>query len=210
MSNDNSNGEKIENNKKWFQFYVDRLKNHSVIEPKKENIRYKCPCCSYKTLSEKGRFDVCKICFWEDDGQDDIDADIIRGGPNRSLSLTQARLNFSEFGACGEDSYTMLGNHSQTNFMNNLDFSSWTCPLPLRDYPKIVLAHGGGGKLSNELVENLFLPAFSNDTLDKLSDSAQLDVAELISGRRQIGVFDGFVCRSAVVFSRRKYREFGG
>ena len=64
--------------------------------------------------------------------------------------------------------------------MNKLDFSSWTCPLPLRDYPKIVLAHGGGGKLSNELVENLFLPAFSNDTLDKLSDSAQLDVAELL------------------------------
>ncbi|MGI9056390.1 MAG: AIR synthase related protein, partial [Pyrinomonadaceae bacterium] len=66
--------------------------------------------------------------------------------------------------------------------MNDLDFSSWTCPLPLRDYPKIVLGHGGGGKLSNELVENLFLPAFSNETLDKLSDSAQLDVAELLAG----------------------------
>jgi hydrogenase expression/formation protein HypE len=47
----------------------------------------------------------------------------------------------------------------------SLDFSSWTCPLPLRDYPKIVLGHGGGGKLSNELIENLFLPAFSNETL---------------------------------------------
>ena len=70
--------------------------------------------------------------------------------------------------------------------MNELDFSSWTCPLPLRDYPKIVLGHGGGGKLSNELVENLFLPAFSNDTLDKLSDSAQLDIAELLQRRRQI------------------------
>lgn len=55
-----------------------------------------------------------------------------------------------------------------------LDFSSWTCPLPLRDYPKIVLGHGGGGKLSNELVENLFLPAFSNETLESLSDSAQV------------------------------------
>jgi hydrogenase expression/formation protein HypE len=66
--------------------------------------------------------------------------------------------------------------------MNELDFNSWTCPLPLRDYPKIILGHGGGGKLSNELVENLFLPAFSNDSLNELSDSAQLDVAELLSG----------------------------
>jgi hydrogenase expression/formation protein HypE len=66
--------------------------------------------------------------------------------------------------------------------MNELDFNSWTCPLPLRDYPKIVLGHGGGGKLSNELVENLFLPAFSNESLDELSDSAQLDVAELLKG----------------------------
>ncbi len=78
--------------------------------------------------------------------------------------------------------------------MNDIDFSSWTCPLPLRDYPKIVLAHGGGGKLSNELVENLFLPAFSNETLDKLSDSAQLDVAELLkNGGRLAFSTDSFV-----------------
>ena len=93
----------------------------------------------------------------------------------------------------------MLENRSPKKFenlkiMNNLDFSSWTCPLPLRDYPKIVLAHGGGGKLSNELVENLFLPAFSNDTLDKLSDSAQLDVAEFLKdGGRLAYSTDSFV-----------------
>ncbi len=78
--------------------------------------------------------------------------------------------------------------------MNDLDFSSWTCPLPLRDYPKIVLGHGGGGKLSNELVENLFLPAFSNETLDKLSDSAQLDIGELLKdGGRLAYSTDSFV-----------------
>jgi Cysteine-rich CPCC len=27
----------------------------------------KCPCCNYKTLEERGIYDVCKICFWEDD-----------------------------------------------------------------------------------------------------------------------------------------------
>ncbi|CAN5629802.1 hydrogenase expression/formation protein HypE [soil metagenome] len=78
--------------------------------------------------------------------------------------------------------------------MSELDFNTWTCPLPLRDYPKIVLGHGGGGKLSNELVENLFLPAFSNETLDKLSDSAQLDIADLLKdGGRLAYSTDSFV-----------------
>ena len=61
---------------------------------------YRCPCCGHKTLSERGGFEICPICFWEDDGQDDQDADEIHGGPNYSLSLTQARINYREFGAC--------------------------------------------------------------------------------------------------------------
>ncbi len=58
-----------------------------------------CPCCGYRTLSERGGFEICPVCFWEDDGQDDEDADVVRGGPNHSLSLTEARRNFREFGA---------------------------------------------------------------------------------------------------------------
>lgn len=57
------------------------------------------------------------------------------------------------------------------------DFSNWSCPLPLRDYPNIVLAHGGGGKLTQELIENLFLPAFSSPALAPLSDAAVLSLA---------------------------------
>jgi hydrogenase expression/formation protein HypE len=51
---------------------------------------------------------------------------------------------------------------------------NWTCPLPLRDYPNIVMAHGGGGKLTQELIENLFLPAFTSPELAPLSDAAVL------------------------------------
>jgi hydrogenase expression/formation protein HypE len=57
------------------------------------------------------------------------------------------------------------------------DFSNWSCPLPLVGYPTIVMGHGGGGKLGNELVENLFLPAFRNPALENLGDAAVLDVA---------------------------------
>ncbi len=57
------------------------------------------------------------------------------------------------------------------------DFSNWSCPLPLAGYPTIVMGHGGGGKLSNELVEHLFLPAFRNPTLENLGDAAVFDLA---------------------------------
>ncbi len=63
-----------------------------------------------------------------------------------------------------------------------IDLSGWNCPLPLRDYPNIVMGHGGGGKLSAELIENLFLPAFANDTLNCLGDSAQLELGDALSG----------------------------
>lgn len=42
------------------------------------------------------------MCFWEDDGQDDHDADQVRGGPNGKLSLAQARRNFTTLGASEE------------------------------------------------------------------------------------------------------------
>jgi methylenetetrahydrofolate reductase (NADPH) len=60
----------------------------------------RCPCCGYKTLNERGGYEICNVCFWEDDGQDDYDADTVRGGPNSTLSLTEARENYQTFGAC--------------------------------------------------------------------------------------------------------------
>jgi hydrogenase expression/formation protein HypE len=69
------------------------------------------------------------------------------------------------------------------------DFSNWSCPLPLADYPSIVMGHGGGGKLGNELVEHLFLPAFRNPELENLGDAALLDM----SGSRVAMSTDSFV-----------------
>jgi hydrogenase expression/formation protein HypE len=43
-----------------------------------------------------------------------------------------------------------------------LDFEGWTCPVPLRDTPAVVMGHGGGGAMSAELVEHLFLPAYGS------------------------------------------------
>lgn len=57
------------------------------------------------------------------------------------------------------------------------DFDGWSCPLPLRDYERVVIGHGGGGKLSAELVDHLFMPAFDPDGAVELHDSAVIDIA---------------------------------
>lgn len=48
------------------------------------------------------------------------------------------------------------------------------CRRPLDQYSEVTLAHGGGGKLTQELLDDLFLPAFGNATLSQLSDASVL------------------------------------
>ena len=54
--------------------------------------------------------------------------------------------------------------------MTNIE--SWTCPLPLRNYPTVVMGHGGGGKLSADLIKHLFFPVFNNPVLAQMGDAA--------------------------------------
>lgn len=61
--------------------------------------RYPCPCCHYLTLTEPGpgTFEICPVCFWEDDDVQLDDPDY-EGGANRE-SLNQARASFRAIGA---------------------------------------------------------------------------------------------------------------
>ncbi len=71
-------------------------------------------------------------------------------------------------------------------------FEGWACPLPLRDHPNVVLGHGGGGKLSAELVEHLFLPEVAPDAdPTRLADAAVLATP---GGRLAVST-DSFVVR---------------
>ncbi len=54
-----------------------------------------CSCCGYLTISNEA-FDVCVLCWWCDDGQDDHNADVVRHGPNGRRSLTAARASFRQ------------------------------------------------------------------------------------------------------------------
>lgn len=70
----------------------------SISKPSESEPIYRCPCCQALTLCGRGGFEICPVCFWEDDGQDEHDAHEARGGPNGTLSLTQARANYKAHG----------------------------------------------------------------------------------------------------------------
>ena len=71
-----------------------------------------------------------------------------------------------------------------------LDFNL-SCPFPIQNYPQVLLAHGGGGKLMHQLIGKMFLPAFKNDLSDPQHDSCVFDV----SGQRLAFTTDSFVVR---------------
>lgn len=60
---------------------------------------YPCACCGFLTMSEPipGTFEICPVCFWEDDNVQFNDIDFV-GGANEE-SLRQAQLNFKKFKA---------------------------------------------------------------------------------------------------------------
>ena len=65
------------------------------------------------------------------------------------------------------------------------------CPAPLPAVDRVLLGHGSGGKLSAQLMERIFLPAFGNPTLDQLNDQATV----AINGVRLAMTTDTFVVK---------------
>lgn len=53
---------------------------------------------------------------------------------------------------------------------------SLNCPVTKNNYSKILMAHGGGGRLMHSLIENYFFPAFKNNILSQNHDGALLNI----------------------------------
>ncbi|MDP8266201.1 MAG: hydrogenase expression/formation protein HypE [Candidatus Aceula meridiana] len=64
-----------------------------------------------------------------------------------------------------------------------------SCPIPIKDYPQVLLAHGSGGVLMHQLIEKIFHAVFKNPILDQAHDGAVLD----ISGGKIATTTDSFV-----------------
>ena len=60
---------------------------------------YQCPCCSYFTFEKEldGTFEICPVCYWEDDWSQNQNPNLT-GGANE-ISLIQAKKNFLIYGA---------------------------------------------------------------------------------------------------------------
>ena len=75
--------------------------------------------------------------------------------------------------------------------MSELNISNMTCPLPLNDHPRIKMAHGGGGRMMQRLIEELFFAAFDNPALRSGHDGAVLELPE----GRLVMTTDSYVVR---------------
>jgi hydrogenase expression/formation protein HypE len=69
-----------------------------------------------------------------------------------------------------------------------------SCPVPRVADDRIVLAHGGGGRLTHQLIEKIFIPAFANDALEQRHDGAVVSV----NGARLAFTTDSFVVRPLI------------
>ncbi|MEV4113822.1 CPCC family cysteine-rich protein [Nonomuraea sp. NPDC049695] len=85
----------IRERKRWIMSEVAKRNGAWLPLPRRDR-PYTCPCCFHPTLEQRGCYEICEECWWEDDGQDDDDADLVKGGPNGPESLTAARRRYRE------------------------------------------------------------------------------------------------------------------
>ncbi len=70
-----------------------------LIKKKDEPKKYKCPCCNHFTFEKKERaYDICPVCFWEDDPFQ-YENPMMENGANH-VSLAAARVNYKHYSAC--------------------------------------------------------------------------------------------------------------
>lgn len=74
--------------------FLLKIGMHRVDVNSEDILKNSCPVCGYLTLEERNTFDICGICFWEDDGIDDFEENQ-ESGPNH-MTLKEGRMIFQE------------------------------------------------------------------------------------------------------------------
>ena len=85
------------------RLFYETGRSHSVFGPLE--VMQGCPCCDYMCLRMRGDYEICQICFWQDDGSDLAGK---HSPPNR-MSLAEARRNFEVLGCIDERHLSHLG-----------------------------------------------------------------------------------------------------
>ncbi len=103
-------GEKIGKNKNSIEY------SKAKKETAQQTRRYPCPCCGYYTYNVPSEEDcgyICPVCFWENDAF--LSSENEASDSNHGISLKDARLNYSKYGACEKEmiSYVRLPKNNE-------------------------------------------------------------------------------------------------
>ena len=87
--------------------------------------KYFCPCCGYKSLDEEptATYQICDICFWEDDPIQFNDWNYV-GGANK-VSLIQGQKNFEKFGAVEKRLIAHTEQQAKKKFERNINWKKY-------------------------------------------------------------------------------------
>lgn len=80
-----------------FPTFVEFCQRPDPAYPKGKHGKFQCPCCNHFTLDEVAMYDICSVCFWEDDGTTGE-----HGFSPNGTSLADARTNYAKCGASTE------------------------------------------------------------------------------------------------------------
>lgn len=82
------------------------------MDENNNDLNVQCYCCGYFTIEERGQYEICDVCFWEDDGCNDL----LRYSDPNHMTLEEGRKNFLEFGACEERFLKNVVKNPETKF----------------------------------------------------------------------------------------------
>lgn len=91
---------------------IQKLKNKEIIVEGVVEELEKCPCCDYRTLDKKCDWEICKVCFWEDDCT--LNLDEISGANH--ITLREGKENFLKFGACDKKSIELVDKAGKSKY----------------------------------------------------------------------------------------------
>jgi len=74
-----------------------------------------CRCCGSLSIHERGVYEICPVCFWEDDGLQDLDT---VSGPNH-MTLREGKKNYERIGACSEESLRFVAADARAKFVQS-------------------------------------------------------------------------------------------
>lgn len=80
--------------------YISHVFGIDVVINGEEETLLECRCCSYLTIRERGNYEICPVCFWEDDGEKNAS----EYSNANHMTLSEGRINFQENGSSNKDS----------------------------------------------------------------------------------------------------------